>query len=93
MTRAKVKVWSIDWNSYLVRGIDNVAMARELVRSELRASDMGYVDEEIDEWFCRHSPEVGWFRCNPCICGEGHAFDMAKVDGPGPGNFRAVYFS
>lgn len=91
-TRTKVKVWHIDYDSsFLVRGVDNIVLARELVRSELRRD--GYTDEEIDGWFRRRSPEVGWWRCNPCICGEEHSFDMAKADGPGRGNFRGVYFS
>jgi hypothetical protein len=42
----------------------------------------------------RMHADVGWWRCNPCVCGLGpHQFDMGRVDGPGSGNFKAVYFS
>lgn len=88
-----IKVWRIDWGgSYLVRGTTDVETARRAVAFALHRSDH-LDDEDIAEWFARHSPEIGWWRCNPCICGEEHNFDMARADGPGRGNFRGVYFS
>lgn len=88
----KIKVWRIDWDGYLVRGTHDVEVARLAVAYNLQ--EIEHFDKEArDEWFERRSVEVGWWRTNPCICGEGHSFDMAKVGGPGRGNFKGVYFS
>lgn len=87
-----IKVWRIDWDGYLVRGTTDIETARRAVAFFLHRDD-DLEDIEIDDWFARHSGEVGWYRTNPCICGEEHRFDMDKVDGPGRGNFQGVYFS
>lgn len=85
------RIWSIDYgSSWLVRGTNDVEQARTALRQKLaRDPDT----EEISTQMARLIPEPGWFRCNPCICGEEHRFDMAQVAGPGPGNFRGVYFA
>jgi hypothetical protein len=90
-----IKVHTIDWGDYLVRGTDDVALAQAAVRDHLIhhvAEWERLASEEAQEVIDRRHVDTGWWRCNPCICGEGHSFDMGKAPGPGRGNFRGVYF-
>lgn len=32
--------------------------------------------------------EAGWYRINPCNCGDGHRWDLGTAYGPGSGNSR-----
>lgn len=97
-----IKVWPIDFSSsYLVRGTQDVEEARDAMLRYAMTSrwreDLGQFDEQEARLYRSQlealRPEVGWFRCNPCYCGEEHLFDMATADGPGQGNFRGVYFA
>jgi hypothetical protein len=90
------KVWSIgEWgDAYLARGTHDVEVAKAAVVRHI--IDLGEYDEEyeVPAYVDRMHADVGWWRCNPCVCGLGpHQFDMGRVDGPGSGNFKAVYFS
>jgi hypothetical protein len=91
---AELKVWHIDWNDYLVRGTDDVALAQAALRDYLLEPPSDFTSNEevqqaIDQW----TPHVGWYRCNPCTCGDEHRFDMLEVDGPARGNFVGVFFT
>jgi hypothetical protein len=96
-----IKVWPIDYSSsYLVRGTEDVQEARDAaLRYEM---DRWREDREpLDESDARLrvdqikalKPEIGWWRTNPCYCGDEHRFDMGTADGPGRGNFRGVYLA
>jgi len=96
-------LWTIGdfGESFLVRGTEDIDQARQLVRARLTTDaafdlalepDDPTVVELVDNSLHGLRPEVGWYRCNPCHCGEEHRFDMATADGPGRGNFRGVYF-
>lgn len=97
---SELKVWPIDWGSYLVRGTDDVALAQAALRDHLLEQEAEYLlidplrnTEEAQQIIDRLRREVGWYRCNPCICGDSHAFDMMEVDGPARGNFVGVFFT
>jgi hypothetical protein len=86
-----IKVWPIDWgDAFLVRGTDDVEAARHAVFEHLHKQGDHTPDEAADRIY-RLRPEVGWYRTNPCICGDEHRFDMATADGPGRGTFRGIY--
>lgn len=97
------RLWTIgDYGEdLLVRGTDDIDTARQLVRDHLTAdavyemelpADDPTVVEVVDNALASLHPQAGWYRCNPCHCGEEHRFDLATTDGPGRGNFRGVYF-
>jgi hypothetical protein len=64
---------------------DDEAFAR-LAAASLKRQDYDY---DPAEWVVA-PPEWGWFRINPCNCGE-HAWHIATVDGPGRGRWRGSY--
>lgn len=109
------KLWPIEESGPLVRmdsrnmpDLDDL-MLEILQHAELRdvlSDDWQWVMEGEDvptriPTGYKREPEVGWFRTNPCVCGEGHTFDLAGVpvgdDGKPVGRgargaFMAVYF-
>jgi hypothetical protein len=91
---AELVVWTIDEGGYLVRGTDDVALAQAAVQDWLMSPDRGWetlTKAEAQQVIDALAVRTDWFRTNPCHCGEGHCFDLGTVQGPGRGNFRAVY--
>ncbi|MDR6691355.1 hypothetical protein J2X55_002267 [Microbacterium sp. 1154] len=110
-----MKLWGIEDSGPLVR-IDhhNLPDLDELMLDVLMHPDMR--DQLEDDWSWvtegedvptrfagAYKPEamVGWYRTNPCTCGEEHSFDMGSVDSDDDGlpvgkaargAFMAVHF-
>jgi hypothetical protein len=91
----ELKVWPIDWGTYLVRGTDDVALAQAALRDHLLENPSEFVDNNGCQFYIDQlRPQVGWYRCNPCTCGEEHhSFDMMEVSGPARGNFVGVFYT
>ena len=92
MERAAHRVWRSE-DGYLVRGAHGEQDARDLLVTELMRDERAETMDEAREMAARMPVERhGWFRCNPCKCGDGHDFHLGHTSGPGPGSFRAVLF-
>lgn len=94
-----IKVWPIDYStSFLVRGTEDAQEAKDAALRYFMDENRDLPYDEQDARLFRAqiealTPEVGWWRTNPCYCGDEHRFDMGTADGPGRGNFRGVYLA
>lgn len=111
-----MKLWGIEDSGPLVR-VDhhNLPDLDDLMLDMLAHPDLA--DQLHDDWewvtegedpvtripgAYNHEAMVGWYRTNPCICGEGHRFDMDTVNSDDDGRplgkaargaFMGVHFS
>lgn len=50
-------------------------------------------DGEAEAAAARETCHIGLYRKIPCVCGDGHQWDMRPADRPGPGAFTGAYLS
>jgi hypothetical protein len=87
-------VESLDYGTFLVKGEIEEAEAR-LRLAELLIAEEGFGLMEAHAFV--YGPEMvareGLFRKQPCICGDGHSYDVMPAGAPGRGVFRARIFA
>jgi hypothetical protein len=107
---AALNVWPIEYSGPLVRidkhnlpDLDDLMLdilAHEEVQSDLR---WHWAEHDIATAVTNYGEaEVGFFRKNPCACGDNHTFDLGGVGMDDDGNpvgkaargaFMGVYFA
>lgn len=98
MTELKVTPIEFD-GEFIVKGTQDLEVARAAVLDWLRADDPLTPEEEHRERVDGFTPHrVGWFRWNPCnenscFDGGGHSGHLGYANGPGRGNWQAVYLT
>lgn len=106
---AALNVWPIEYSGPLVRidkhnlpDLDDLML--DILSDPELHSDLGpyWVENDIATAVTNYGEaRVGYFRKNPCACGDGHRFDMGEVPMDDDGNpigkaargaFMGVYF-
>lgn len=89
----------IDEGGWLVRGTPD--LTEDEARRALFDRYVSVGDETGSRWdesdaavaVTRWDVKIGLYRKTPCVCGEGHAFDMYPADKRGPGVFIGAYLT
>ena len=88
--------WPIEEGGFLVRGTQDVELAKSETAKHLLQDDDGYTEEEVASILSSARVEVGLYRWNPCgpnNCWDGgsHVGHMDKATSRGRGVFEGVY--
>lgn len=107
LARPRPPVEHLDGDGWLVKGDMPEAAARRWVLEGMLLYDGGesfYAGQVIHDAYGLMGCHVqahdgtyvavnGWHRKQPCLCGDGHAWDVMPAAGPGPGAFKAWVFT
>lgn len=74
---------------WFVRGTDDPEAALAILLDEYPESAEDVEAEDVDLELVPNVDRAGWFRFNPCTCGE-HGWHLGYANGPGRGNFIGV---